>query len=241
MYSLNTRSTGGVGAAYLETYGMSGEEDLNGRMLDVGAGFSGFVPTLIDQGVDAVALDPKYYCDYDYDEDLAHILKSEEELTLSANSVKAMAEFKKAKRKYSERFIGGTASDTGLEDDTFDYVFSSFAAVTGSLDDIPAATEELRELLRITRHLGVISIYPVIGGAGDIVNTQSSVKLETRTDILARRDVEEQSRIIPKLKTLHEIIATDDISRVVGGAEVSLASFTEAHHGLLLRILVTKK
>lgn len=126
--------------AYCEVLGYRGREhELSGKLiLDVGAGDSGFAQDAEKYGAEVVRIDPKY------NPTPSHLTTAEKNL------------YQYSPPENTKNAVAGIAQELPFKNGTFDEVvalYSSFWIKT-------AAAKSIREMLRVTKDNGTITIWP---------------------------------------------------------------------------------
>lgn len=145
------------------------------KILDIGAGFSGLVPGLLEAGIDAIAVDPKYgqpnkvftdeiksareslLSDIGYLFDPAHRNATETILDLYSNAFK---EFKFARKKHPERFIEASFGSLPFDEDFFNRVVSMDAVSAYANEDEQQFYQGILDAARVTKSGGIIAMTP---------------------------------------------------------------------------------
>lgn len=146
----------------LEALGLTEEELLGLRVLDIGAGTSTFLKRLLDLQVDAYAIDPAYKSRSDlkgkvkaYITGHDHFSKPEKQKRLTE-----LEEFMESMKDHPERYLRALAGSIPFPDDSFDKVVS-LSAISGYLNaDMPIYLQAVDECIRVTKPGGQIILSP---------------------------------------------------------------------------------
>lgn len=156
-------------------------------LLDIGAGASSLVPRLLERGVDAYAIDPKY-------QDIPGLIRQAEGRNYTFKQTGQTEEFKARRsalemfqhsaRRHPDRYIPAYASSLPFEDERFDVV-CSIGTASQFLDwDLRLLVETAEESLRKTKKGGTVQYSP--WGESDLVGVAhvDQVRMEAQAALI---------------------------------------------------------
>lgn len=146
---------------YCEIFRVSLESLEGKRVLDVGAGVASFVPTLLDAGVDAYAVDPRFHAvsPDKLIEDLEKVLTDRD---LKHPPKEELERFKRSIATHPDRYVQTYATELPFTNGDFDLIVSNLLMYR-HLIKLNAFDVALEEFLRVTKSGGRIKIHEVPG------------------------------------------------------------------------------
>lgn len=139
-------------------------EEVSGlRTLDIGAGASDLTVTLLEQGADAYAVDPRYKNSSDLrgkaKEHVRH-LRGHKDIKKALQEEEAIERCLKSIKSRPDHYKAASATNLPFPDDYFNLVISS-SAILGYLDvDFRILHKATQEALRVTKSGGTIQFHP---------------------------------------------------------------------------------
>lgn len=158
-----------------------------GNVLDVAAGASSFTATVLENGIDAYAVDPQYDKSAEklYKDGLQELSESRKKLLrahklfnwkmyhsidkLMENRATSLAQFIKSYKEEPTRYVRGQLPNLPFEEEQFSLILCShFLFLYGEQFPIDFHEKAIVELSRICRQDGRIQIYPLVGFDGQL-------------------------------------------------------------------------